>query len=289
MRLGGSVTGIYKGADAFIAAAKECKFRSVTFPLTYKDKVAEVDRLMKVLAEADIKPAEVGAWGNNPLNPDKKKKKESIDNIVKQLELAEYIGAPCCVNVAGSHSDQWDGPSPDFFTETVFSEIVQTVQEIIDRVNPVKTTYTLETMPYMIPYSVDSYSALVKAVNRQAFSVHLDIINLINNPEKYYSSGDLTRDFFNKLGKKISCIHVKDIILAHKLTVHLDECQVGTGGYDLTCLLQNAAKLSADIPLLAEHLGTQEEYKKSIDYLDILARNLGLDCMNPGPNTERSH
>lgn len=276
MRLGGSILGPYAGAEAFTAMAKTCGFRAVTFPLTYKDKAPEIDRLVKALSDADIITAEVGAWNNNPLNPDAKKKKAAVSNIVKQLELAEYIGAPCCVNVAGSHTDLWDGPAPDCFSDKVFDEVVKTVQDIIDAVKPVKTTYSIETMPFQVPYSADSYAKLVKAVNRPAFSVHLDTVNLINSPEKYYANAALTQECFNKLGKKIKSIHIKDIILSNRLTVHMDECLVGTGGYDLSCLLINAAKLYADTPVLVEHISKQEDYKSSIVYLNNLLKKLKL-------------
>jgi sugar phosphate isomerase/epimerase len=276
MRLGGSILGPYAGAAAFTAMARECGFRSVAFPLTFRDKTSDVDRLVQTLADSDISVAEVGAWHNNPLIQDKKKKKAAIDNIVRQLELAEYIGAPCCVNVAGSHSAEWDGPAPDCFTDQVFDEVVRTVQEIIDRVKPVKTTYSLETMPYQVPYSADSYAALIRAVNRQAFSVHLDTVNLITSPEKYFANAGLTRECFSKLGKKIKSIHIKDIILSNRLTVHLDECLVGTGGYDLSCLLTCAAKLSAGTPVLVEHIKNQEDYKRSILYLNKLLKKLKI-------------
>ena len=276
MRLGGTVLGPYAGPEAYVAMARECGFRAVTFPLTFKDKISEVDGLLAALVQADIIAAEVGAWRNNPLSPDKNEKKSAIDNIVKQLELAEYIGAPCCVNVAGSRSAQWDGPSPDYSSQEVFDEVVQTIQEIIDRAKPVRTTYSLETMPYRIPYSADSYLALLKAVDRPAFSVHLDTINLINSPEKYYSNAALTQECFDKLGEKISSIHIKDIIMDNRLTVHLDECLVGTGGYDLSCLLTNAAKLADDMPVLVEHIKNQEDYKKSILFLNQLLEKLNL-------------
>jgi hypothetical protein len=61
MRLGGSVLGPYAGAEAFVAMALECGFRAVTFPLTYRDKTAEIDHLVRVLKDADILIAEVGA------------------------------------------------------------------------------------------------------------------------------------------------------------------------------------------------------------------------------------
>ncbi|MDR1971686.1 MAG: sugar phosphate isomerase/epimerase [Treponema sp.] len=266
--------GPYAGPDAFVAMAKECGFRAVTFPLSYQSPGAQIDALVRSLKDADILIAEVGAWNNNPLSPDKAEKQRSLENIKKQLELAEYIGARCCVNVAGSHSAQWDGPAPDALSPAVFDEVVATVQEIIDAVHPQKTGYSLETMPFMIPHSPDSYAALIKAINRPAFVGHLDTVNLINSPERYYRNAAVTRDCFDKFGDSIRSIHVKDIILRTSLTVHLDECLVGQGGYDLTVLLRNAAKLPPDTPMLVEHINNQQDYKNSVAYLNSLAAAL---------------
>ncbi|MDR2619366.1 MAG: sugar phosphate isomerase/epimerase [Treponema sp.] len=267
MRLGGSVMGPYAGPEAFAAMAKECGFRAVAFPLDYRSGTAEIDRLVKVLAEEDIVIAEVGAWGNNCLSPDKNIKKASLENSKKQLALAEYIGACCCVNVTGSHTAQWDGPSQDSHSEEVFAEAVEAIREILDAVNPQKTRFCIETMPYMIPDSPDCYARLIKAVDRPGFAAHLDMVNLVNSPERYYRNADLTRECFEKFGSKIVSLHIKDITLRPSLTVHLDECLVGEGGFDHACLLKEAAKLPPDTPALVEHMTYQEEFKRSVALL----------------------
>ena len=39
-------------------------------------------------------------------------------------------------------------------------------------------------MPYLLPDSPDSYLALLEAVDRERFAVHLDPVNMINTPAK---------------------------------------------------------------------------------------------------------
>jgi sugar phosphate isomerase/epimerase len=218
----------------------------------------------------------VGAWNSNPLSPSREEKRAALENCENQLALADRIGARCCVNVAGSHSPQWDGPSADAFGEEVFAEVVETVREIIDAVKPARTAYSLETMPWMVPHSPENYRRLLDAVDRPAFAVHLDTVNLINSPERYCGNAALTRECFDLLGPRIAAIHVKDIILRSQLTVHLDECLVGEGGYDLPCLLRCAAGLDKDIPLLVEHIKVQEDYKRSVAALEKMIAGLGL-------------
>jgi sugar phosphate isomerase/epimerase len=129
-------------------------------------------------------------------------------------------------------------------------------------------------MPWMVPHSADSYLRLLNAVHRSSFGVHLDTVNLVNSVERYYANSALTQECFDKFGTAIKSIHIKDIILRTNLTVHLDECLVGTGGYDLECLLRNIIKLSPDMPVLVEHINNQHDYKNSVAFLNEMLERL---------------
>ncbi|MHC4542678.1 MAG: sugar phosphate isomerase/epimerase, partial [Planctomycetota bacterium] len=82
------------------------------------------------------------------------------------------------MNISGSRGERWDGPSPKNFTDETFDIIVATTRAIIDEVKPTRTYFTLETMPWAYPDSADSYVALLKAIDRKRFAVHLDPVNL---------------------------------------------------------------------------------------------------------------
>jgi sugar phosphate isomerase/epimerase len=60
----------------------------------------------------------VGVW-NNPLSPDETTRATAIERCKACLDLADRLGARCCVNIAGSRGQKWDGPSEkDLTTET---------------------------------------------------------------------------------------------------------------------------------------------------------------------------
>ena len=128
--------------------------------------------------------AEVGVW-NNPLSADEAERRRAIELCQQKLALAEAIGARCCVNISGSRGEVWDGPHPDNYSSDTFDLVVETTRRIIDAVKPARTYFTLETMPWMIPDSVDSYLELLHAIDRPRFAVHLDPVNLINTPRLY--------------------------------------------------------------------------------------------------------
>jgi sugar phosphate isomerase/epimerase len=79
------------------------------------------------------------------------------------------------------------------------------------------------------------------------------------------------RDCFAKLGPWIKSCHAKDITLAPRLTVHLDEARPGLGGLDYPTFLRELRRLDSEIPLLLEHLPNADEYVLAADYIRSIA------------------
>ena len=154
--------------------------------------------------------------------------------------------------------------------------IVQTVREIIDAVKPVRTFYTLETMPWMYPDSADSYLELIQAIDRERFAVHLDVVNLVCSPQRFFANAALIRECVAKLGPQIKSCHAKDIALADRLTVHLDEVRPGLGGLDYRTLLRELNELDLDLPLMLEHLPNEVEYDQAASYVRSVAREISV-------------
>lgn len=275
MRLGGPVFGVQNNPESWAEAVKRSGYRAAYCPVENDASDQAIKDYVKVAAREDIIIAEVGAW-SNPLSPDKELRDTAVLHCKKQLELAEKIGARCCVNIAGSRGEQWDGHHPDNYSDETFEMIVETVRCIIDSVKPECTFYTLETMPWMYPDSADSYLKLIRAIDRRQFAVHLDPINIINSPKAYYNNSLILKECFEKLGPYIKSCHAKDIMLTQKLTVHLEEVVPGQGIFDYGVYLSELSRLDADIPLMIEHLPTEEEYMKAAEYIRKEAAKLNV-------------
>ncbi|SDT98870.1 Sugar phosphate isomerase/epimerase [Verrucomicrobium sp. GAS474] len=275
MRLSGPNSGSPSNPAEWIANVKNAGYGGANLPLNHEVSDAVLATFLEAAKAADIVVAEVGAW-SNPIDADPAKAKAALDKCKTQLAFAERSGARCCVNIVGSRNpEKWDGPHPENFSDETFEMVVQTTREIIDAVKPKRTFYCLETMPWIFPSSPDEYLALIKAVDRPAMGVHLDPVNMINTPARYYRNGDFIRDCFAKLGPYIKSCHAKDIILRENLTVHLDECRPGTGFLDFGAYLRELDKLDPDIPLYMEHL-PMEEYPIAADYIRSVAKKNGL-------------
>jgi len=274
MRLSGPIFEKISDPESWIVAVRRVGYEAAELPLPVTADDTTVNAYLAAAAKADIVIGEVGAWQNNPIDPDPAKAKQAMLNCQVKLAWAERIGARCCVNVAGSRNrEKWAGPHPGNFSRDTFDLIVQTTREIVDAVRPKRTFYALETMPWIFPSSPDEYLALIKAIDRPGFAVHLDPVNMINCPERVYRTGDFIRECFAKLGPYIKSCHAKDIILRENLTLHLDECRPGTGVLDYGVFLRELAKLDPDTVIALEHL-PEEEYPAAAQYLrDVQKQN----------------
>jgi sugar phosphate isomerase/epimerase len=275
MRLGGPVFATYADPAAWAREVAALGYRAAYCPVEPSADEATVRAYAREAERADIVIAEVGAW-SNPLSADARTRAEARETCVAALALAERIGARCAVNIAGSRGSKWDGPDARDLTEETFGMIVEATRAIIDAVRPTRASYTLETMPWMYPDSVDSYLRLLDAIDRAAFAVHFDPVNLVNCPQRYFGNAALMRDFFARLGPRIRSCHAKDVLLGENLTTHLDEVRLGTGGLDCRAFLHEAAGLDADLPVMLEHLPAEQDYRLAAEHLRGVAREEGL-------------
>jgi sugar phosphate isomerase/epimerase len=275
MRLGGPVFSSLADPQEWVTSLKSNAYRAAYCPLDASASQADIQAYADAARQADIVIAEVGAW-SNPLSPDRQVSQDALEHCQRQLALADEIGALCCVNIAGSCGQRWDGPHPDNLTRKTFDRIVETARKIIDAVHPVRAFFTLETMPWMYPDSVDSYLDLLHAIDRKQFAVHLDPVNLICSPQRYFANGALLRECFQKLGPYIKSCHAKDILLSEDLTTHLAEVLPGSGYLDYRVYLTELNHLSPDTPLMCEHLANEVEYQQAAAYIRSAAAEIGI-------------
>ncbi|HSV74275.1 MAG TPA: TIM barrel protein [Chthonomonadales bacterium] len=273
--LGGPVFGDTSTPEAWVAAVASKGYRAAYCPLDASASADAVRAYEEAARAAGIAIAEVGAW-SNPLSDDATTATTALEHCKRQLDLADRIGARCCVNIAGSPGEQWDGHHPDNLTEPMFERIVDCVRDIIDSVKPSRTHYSLETMPWMYPDSPESYARMISAIDRDRFAVHLDPVNLICSPQRYYATGALIRECFRLFGDRIVSCHAKDILLAQRLTTHLDEVRPGLGGLDYPTFLRELGELPADVPLMLEHLAEEAEYDAAAAHIRSVADREGV-------------
>ena len=198
---------------------------------------------------------------------DEESRREAVEYNKRQLALADEIGARCCVNVSGSAGTVWSGYDPENYSREHYEKLIRSIREIIDAVKPVNTYYTLEPMQWMHPDSPRDYLKMIEDVDRKAFAVHMDFANMINGFDRYRDRKEFISECFSLLGPYIRSIHAKDVRLVQDALCHIEECRPGLGDIDFKHVMGLVAALDEDMPVLAEHLETEEEYLEALKVL----------------------
>lgn len=266
MRLGTSSPLQHDSAEDWAVKQAALGCRAVVFPLSSEDPEEKIKEYVDAAKAHDLLIAEVGIW-RNAMSPDPEERKKQRDYCVAQLKLADRIGARCAVNVAGAVGPRWDGHYKENFAQETRKEIVKMVQEIIDRAEISNTFFTLEPMPWMVPAGPEDYLRLLEEVDRERFAVHMDIINLTNSAERYFHAEEFVDHCVALLGDKIRSCHIKDIHLKEEYTLQLQECAPGQGEFPLRYYVEKVSSLDPDMPVILEHLNTDEEYIHYMNYL----------------------
>ena len=274
MRLGGTVccANPAEWEEKLVSSG----FRAVTAPFTCDTPREEIERLCRITEKHDVMIAEVGVWRNlfDPVRGT-----ANLDYAVRQLQLADQLAIPCCVNIAGTESPAgWDAADRSNFTEDMYRRLVASVREIIDRAAPKQAFYCLEPMPWRVPDSPDVYLQLMKDVDRKQFAVHMDFVNMINCPRRYLDAEGFIEECFSKLGPYIKSTHLKDSRMdPMQLTTVLNECSPGEGCLDFIRVLKMIDRyLPADAPVLLEHMNTFDEYRRAYEYTAAKAAEAGV-------------
>ena len=278
MRLGAPVLDPPRDPQELAQAHVDLDCRAAFCPWGLSvDDTPYLHALRQSFEERDVILAEVIGW-RNLIPRDETMRKAAFEWVCEQLAVAEELGARCCLTFGGTLDNEtsWT-PHSENLSPATFDLIVATVRRVLDEVQPRRTKLALEMMASVFPDSAESCLALVKAVDRRSFGVHLDPVNIILTREQYFDNASLIRECVEKLGPWIVSCHAKDIIWLPKRGFHFAECIPGTGVLDFRAYLAELKRLSPDLPLLLEHLSSQEEYRQGYDYLRSIEAELDSD------------
>jgi sugar phosphate isomerase/epimerase len=276
IRLGGPVFIQTDDPEKLASEHRRLGYRAAYCPRIGLGEADRIRALETAFAHHEVTIAEVGRWVNL-LDADPAKRRANLQTVIDGLALADEIGAACCVDIAGSFDTQtWYGPHPDNLGQRFFDAAVENARRIIDAVKPKRAKFCYEMMAWSLPDSPDSNLRMLRAVDRDAFAVHLDPCNLVNSPDRFYRNSDLIRECYDKLGPWIVSAHAKDLTWDVEMSIHFREVRPGLGKLDYSTLLRCHARLAAEVPLMMEHLAKPEEYDQARSHLFALGDQLGV-------------
>ena len=276
VRLGGPIFLQSEDPRALAREHRRLGYSAAYCPAAKFSETERIRAIRDAFAAENVAIAEVGAW-KNLLDPDAAARRANVEYVTERLALADAVGARCCVDIAGSFNPKyWYGMHPKNLTREFFDATVENCRHIIDAVKPARTRFTIEMMPWSIPDGPDSYVALIKAVDRGSFAVHLDVCNVVNSPARFYDNKAVIEECFRKLGRWIVSCHAKDLAWVPEYNVHFAEVVPGRGEIDYRTYLLELSKLAVDAPLMLEHLKNAAEYDEGRGYIQRVAAEAGV-------------
>jgi sugar phosphate isomerase/epimerase len=276
IRLGGPIFLKSEDPKELAREHRRLGYSAAYCPAAKASDAGRVREIRDAFAAENVVIAEVGAWVNL-LDPDAEKRRANFRYVVERLALAEAVGARCCVDIAGSYNPTvWYGPDPRNLSKEFFDATVENCRKILDEIKPKATTFSIEMMGWNLPDGPDSYLELIRAVDRKAFAVHMDVCNGVNSPSRFYRNSEFIQECFAKLGRWIVSCHAKDLAWIPEMNVHFVEVVPGRGKIDYRTYLQALSELAVDAPLMLEHLKTAEEYDEGRRYIQKVAGEAGL-------------
>ena len=276
LRLGGPIFLKSEDPAELARAHRALGYNAAYCPQVSVAESERVKAIERAFAAENVVIAEVGAW-RNMLDPDATKRAANLAYVTERMALAEAVAARCCVDIAGSFNpDVWYGPHPKNLSPEFFDATVENCRKVIDAVKPKQTTFSIEMMGWNLPDGPDEYLRLIKAVDRPAFAVHMDVCNAINSPRRFYDNAAFIRECFAKLGKWVVSCHAKDLAFIPEMNVHFKEVVPGTGQVDYAAYLGELSKLAVDAPLMLEHLQTAEEYDAGREHIKAVGARIGI-------------
>ncbi|MBV9179734.1 MAG: sugar phosphate isomerase/epimerase, partial [Acidobacteria bacterium] len=249
LRLGGPIFLQSDDPGELAREHRRLGYRAAYVPRVSTHDSARIAAMAKAFAAEDVVIAEVGAW-KNLMDPDDTVRKQNFEYVTERMALAEEIGALNCVTISGSmNPKRWDGPDQRNDSKEFFEAIVENSRKILDSVKPKRSKFTLEMILWTPPESADQYLRLIRAIDRPAFGAHVDMCNIINSPQEFYTNGEITRETFKKLGRWVVSCHAKDLWGDGG---HLAETIPGRGGLDYAAYLNSIALYAPNAPLMLE-------------------------------------
>ena len=267
------------GAGDVYALARAHRERGLSAAYCPQVALDDGERLRDVreaFAAEGILLAEVGGW-RNMLHPDAAEAQRERQRMAEYLAIADEVGALCAITCIGSPGGPGQGSHDAFnFSADAFAAAVDNARWLIDTVKPKRARFVYEIYPFSVADSPANIRRLLDAVDRPQFAAHMDLVNLVNCPRLYYENAALARESVRLFGDRIVSAHAKDLAMREEVSVIMHEVRPGCGAIDYRTYLRVLHELPQAVPLMLEHLPTQQEYDLGADYIRSVAGAEGI-------------
>lgn len=207
------------------------------------------------------------------VHPDPSVRAAGVRSLVPVIEAAAVLGAgsvyvrPGSLNPAGP----WT-PHPEHHTAAVRERLVESLRMLAPAAERLGMPLALEghvVSPLDTPAVVRE---VIDAVGSRALGFNADPVNFIRTIDQAYAATALIEEIFDLLGDRVLAAHAKDVTVADRLVVHIEECVPGQGYLDQETFLRRFEECCPRGVVLIEHLPAESVPEARRALLDFAAR-----------------
>jgi sugar phosphate isomerase/epimerase len=199
----------------------------------------------------------VHSWGFGAclVHPDEGGRRLAAALLQGGLHVARELGAEAIICGAGSAAPEGGyAPDPANHSALTAERLVATLRAVVGACETTGVAIALE--PHVLT-ALDTPERIVDILTRVDspwVGVNLDPVNLLDGLAALYDSDSHLDRVFASLGPFARSGHLKDAYVEHQFVLHLSECPLGEGLFDVPAFVERFARLLPGGWLFLEHL-----------------------------------
>ncbi len=204
----------------------------------------------------------------NPIHPDIKIRRESIERFKEHIRFARDFGCSVVATETGSMNHDCSY-SPENSSSKAFEMIVDSVTELVREAEKFGTFMCIEGVTTHTVSTPQIMKKVLDRINSNNLQVLFDPVNLLDS-KNYEQQHQMIQDSFDLFGDRIIILHAKDFIIEDGKKVIVP---IGKGILDYPFLMKLIKKHKPGIEILIEN-AKPENMEDSRSYIDHLYRTV---------------
>jgi len=224
---------------------------------TVEDVVGQpARRLSAMLDDAGIRVGQ--ATGYNPRLIESSPVAWQVERcrLLRALDAAVDLNSEMVITGVGSHSPRGHyAPHRDNHSRATVETLIANLRDVAPEAEARGMPIAIECHVLTTMGDVATIAEVLEGVGSDHVRANFDPVNLLGDRASVYASTWRIRSMWDRLGPfYVPTVHVKDVRIADRLTLCIEECAPGEGLLDHREVLGVARRMSDTTAMIVEHL-----------------------------------
>lgn len=247
------------GSPEAVARVRELGFSAASWHLRDLELAADEDSLLRVREAIEAEEIELcqllPPLYPSLVHPDREQREAGVAALRTVLRAAQVLGAanvyvrPGSLNSAGP----WT-PHPENHRPETRNRLVQSLRDLIPYAEELNIPLAIEGHAVSPLDTPERVRGVLDEVASPMLLVNLDPVNFVRTIDQAYDTTALLNELYDLLGDRLATAHAKDVTVADRLVVHIEECVPGQGYLDQETFLRRFDECCPRGVVLIEHL-----------------------------------